>query len=114
MVMNMQRVGVRESKTKLSAYLRLVEAGETLIVTDRHRDVAEIRKPGSKARGQTAYEEMVANGEIIPPTEPQDFSWLEEQGPVAKLPPGWLEAHFEWDRADWYDRRCNNAKDDPE
>ena len=40
-------VGIRELKNKLSHYVRLVEAGEAVLVTDRGAVVAELRPPGS-------------------------------------------------------------------
>ncbi len=42
----MRAVGVRELKNKLSEYLRLVRAGEEVLVTDRGEVIAEIRPPG--------------------------------------------------------------------
>ena len=42
----MQAVGIRELKNKLSHYVRLVEAGESVLVTDRGTVVAELRPPG--------------------------------------------------------------------
>ena len=41
----MTTVGIRELKSKLSAFLRLVRAGETIYVTDRGEVVAELRQP---------------------------------------------------------------------
>ena len=38
-------VGVRELKNRLSEYLRLVRAGEIVLVTDRGEIVAELRQP---------------------------------------------------------------------
>jgi len=43
----MQAVGIRELKNKLSHYVRLVEAGELVLVTDRGTVVAELCPPGS-------------------------------------------------------------------
>jgi len=43
----MQAVGIRELKNKLSYFLRLVGAGESVLVTDRGTVVAELRPPGS-------------------------------------------------------------------
>jgi prevent-host-death family protein len=40
-------VGVRELKARLSEYLRLVRAGELVLVTDRGRVVAELRPVGA-------------------------------------------------------------------
>ena len=42
-------VGIRELKNKLSEYLRLVRAGEALLVTDRGEVIAEVRPPGRSA-----------------------------------------------------------------
>jgi antitoxin (DNA-binding transcriptional repressor) of toxin-antitoxin stability system len=39
----MKAVGVRELKAHLSRYLRDVQAGETVLVTDRGRVIAELR-----------------------------------------------------------------------
>lgn len=41
----MRAVGVREMKNRLSAYLRLVAEGETVLVTDRGRVVAQLAPP---------------------------------------------------------------------
>lgn len=38
--------GVREAKAHLSEYLRRVEQGETVLITDRGRVVAELSAPG--------------------------------------------------------------------
>lgn len=43
----MRAVGIRELKNKLSEYVRLVEAGESVLVTDRGMVVAELRAAGS-------------------------------------------------------------------
>jgi antitoxin (DNA-binding transcriptional repressor) of toxin-antitoxin stability system len=45
----METVGIRELKNHLSAYVRKVEAGDVVIVTDRGRIVAELRPPGEPA-----------------------------------------------------------------
>jgi antitoxin (DNA-binding transcriptional repressor) of toxin-antitoxin stability system len=45
----MRAVGIRELKNKLSEYLRLVRAGEELLVTDRGEVIAEVRPPGRSA-----------------------------------------------------------------
>jgi prevent-host-death family protein len=44
----MERVGVRELRQNLSKYLTEVKAGESLIVTERGREVARISPSGSK------------------------------------------------------------------
>jgi len=58
------RVGVRELRQNLSVYLRRVEAGETLDVTDHGRPVAQLspRPPG----GESAWDRLVADGRVRP------------------------------------------------
>ena len=41
----MRSVGIKTLKNRLSEYLRLVAAGETVLVTDRDRVVAELGPP---------------------------------------------------------------------
>ena len=50
----MQAVGIRELKNKLSYYVRLVGAGESVLVTDRGTVVAELRPPGTGASEGTS------------------------------------------------------------
>lgn len=47
----MTTVGIRELKAHLSHYLRLVDAGEKVLVTDRGREVAVIEAPGAEQDG---------------------------------------------------------------
>ncbi|HSL49152.1 MAG TPA: type II toxin-antitoxin system Phd/YefM family antitoxin, partial [Candidatus Deferrimicrobiaceae bacterium] len=49
----MKVVGVKQLKARLSEYVRLVKAGETILVTDRDEVVAELRP----ARRQRLVEE---------------------------------------------------------
>ena len=41
----MRTVGLKVLKNRLSEYIRLVEGGEVVLVTDRDRVVAELRPP---------------------------------------------------------------------
>ncbi len=60
------RVGVRELRQNLSVYLRRVEAGESLEVTDHGRPVARLEPLRSESR--SPYERMKAEGRISPAT----------------------------------------------
>ena len=42
-IVDMRAVGVKKLKARLSEYLRLVKAGEVVLVTDRDEVVAELR-----------------------------------------------------------------------
>jgi len=56
-------VGVRELRQNLSVYLRRVQAGEALEVTDRGRPVAMLVPLGKPS---TAVERLVASGRASP------------------------------------------------
>lgn len=45
----MRTIGVRELKAHLSQILREVQTGDPILVTDRGRVVAELRRPGAAA-----------------------------------------------------------------
>lgn len=49
----MKAVGIRELKTHLSRYIREVQAGEVILVTDRGRVVAELRVPGPRTTAES-------------------------------------------------------------
>ena len=50
-------VGVRELKNRLSRYLRMVRAGEEILITDRGEAVAELRQPAN-GPDKAAYPEL--------------------------------------------------------
>lgn len=53
----MVSVGVRELKNRLSRYLRMVRAGEEILITDRGEAVAELRQPVN-GPDKAAYPEL--------------------------------------------------------
>jgi prevent-host-death family protein len=60
-----QTVGVAELRQNLSRYLRRVEQGERLLVTDHNRPVAELGPPPSTGR---ALDRLIAEGLVSAPT----------------------------------------------
>jgi prevent-host-death family protein len=62
--MYMTTVGVAQLRQNLSKYLRLVERGERLVVTDRNRPVAELGPPPSTGE---ALDRLIAEGRISRP-----------------------------------------------
>jgi prevent-host-death family protein len=62
--MYMTTVGVAELRQNLSRYLRLVDKGERLVVTDRNRPVAELGPP---PRTGEALDRLVAEGRLSAP-----------------------------------------------
>jgi antitoxin (DNA-binding transcriptional repressor) of toxin-antitoxin stability system len=53
----MRTVGLKVLKNRLSEYIRLVVGGETILVTDRDRVVAELRPP--QGRGPLASDALL-------------------------------------------------------
>ncbi|HEY8741051.1 MAG TPA: type II toxin-antitoxin system prevent-host-death family antitoxin [Candidatus Dormibacteraeota bacterium] len=64
------RVSVRELRQNLSVYLRRVEAGEALEVTQRGRPVALLRPLGRQL--SPSLERMIEDGRLHPATAPRD------------------------------------------
>lgn len=67
----MRAIGLKTLKNKLSEYVRLAASGETVLVTDRDRVVAEIVPPQA-GRGAFLGDAMLADavrrGWVTPPT----------------------------------------------
>ncbi len=84
----MRAIGIRELKNKLSHYVRLVEAGESVLVTDRGSVVAELRPPGPTTQPPVPSEglaELVRRGRATAGA-PHDPSLYSGRPPV--LQPG--------------------------
>jgi len=60
-------VGIAELRQNLSQYLRRVEQGERLLVTDRNRPVAELGPPPSTG---AALDRLIAEGRVSRPVRP--------------------------------------------
>jgi prevent-host-death family protein len=56
----MRRIGIRELHQRTSEYLRLVEAGETVEVTDRGRPVALL----TPIKRETVIERLIREGRL--------------------------------------------------
>jgi prevent-host-death family protein len=59
-----ETVGVAELRRYLSRYLRRVERGERLLVTDRNRPVAELGPPPTTG---AALDRLIAEGRVARP-----------------------------------------------
>ena len=60
-ILGMRTVGVRELKAHLSRVLRDVQNGETVLVTDRGRVIAELRQPGLTAAPLSPIDQKLAD-----------------------------------------------------
>jgi antitoxin (DNA-binding transcriptional repressor) of toxin-antitoxin stability system len=83
-------VGVKQLKAKLSAYLRLVKSGETILVTERDEVVAELRparrQPGVPDDLDGLLDALADSAEITRAALPKDDWTWQVQG--LGLPPG--------------------------
>lgn len=62
--MSANAVGVAELRQNLSRYLRRVERGERLLVTDRNRPVAELGPPATSG---AQLDRLIAEGRVARP-----------------------------------------------
>lgn len=66
----MRSVGLKTLKNKLSEYVRLAAEGETVLITDRERVVAELTPPApTRASGvaDAQLADIVRSGVLTPP-----------------------------------------------
>ncbi len=83
----MHLVGIKTLKNKLSEYLRAVAAGETVLVTDRARVVAELIPPRVRSEESPAEQrmsELVRQG-LVSPAKIPARARLPRRKPVAQL-----------------------------
>ncbi len=73
----MRTVGLKVLKNRLSEYIRIVTGGETVLVTDRDRVVAELRPP--QGRGPLTSDALLA--------EAMRHGWLSAPLVVREGPP---------------------------
>jgi len=93
----MRSVGLKILKNKLSEYVRLATAGETIVVTDRGRPVAEIVPP-QHPRRETFVERGEREGWLTPAGKP--FQPLPPRNPIPGYTLEQLLADLDWDRED--------------
>lgn len=94
----MRAVGLKILKNKLSEYVRLAAAGETILVTDRDTVVAEIGPPRADRTadpGDALLAEIVRKGWLRPPLSGRS---VPQRKPVASWSE--LERELEEDRSD--------------
>jgi antitoxin (DNA-binding transcriptional repressor) of toxin-antitoxin stability system len=95
----MHEVGIKVLKNRLSEYVRAAAAGETVLVTDRGRVVAELIAPRVRSDASTAEQrmgELVRQGLVMPASRPL-------RGPPPRVPVANLEdllRELEADRED--------------
>jgi prevent-host-death family protein len=93
----MHTVGLKILKNKLSEYVRLVAHGETVVITDRGRIVAEIVPP-RRHQHETFVERGVREGWLSPAKQP--FQPLPPRKPIPGLTLEQLLVDLDRDRED--------------
>ncbi len=79
----MRSVGIKTLNSKLSAYVQLASSGETILITDRDRVVAElgpIQPSRSSVLADAFLADLVRSGVMTPPLMPSST-------PLPKPPP---------------------------
>ncbi|MBI4540726.1 MAG: type II toxin-antitoxin system Phd/YefM family antitoxin [Gemmatimonadetes bacterium] len=77
---SMKTAGVKQLKARLSEYLRLVRAGETILVTDRDEVIAELRPVAPRSAPREGLDDLLdglaESGELTRAALPkQDWTW---------------------------------------
>lgn len=96
----MQSVGIKALKNRLSEYVRAAAAGETVLVTDRGRVVAELispRVPTDASPAEQRLGELMRQG-LVTPARLSGRTRLPRRRPVAPL--GELLQDLDASRAD--------------
>jgi len=96
----MRTVGIKLLKDKLSEYIRIAGTGETILVTDRNRVVAELGPPRA-GRAEAVSDAVIAEGVRQGWITPRRFA-PEAAGdvPVARRPLAEILADLDRDRED--------------
>jgi prevent-host-death family protein len=92
----MQKVGLKTLKNKLSEYVRLAAAGETVVITDRGRAVAELVPPHRTP--ESVIERGIREGWIRPAVRGPD--WPPKPKPIPGYTLEQLLADLDRDRED--------------
>jgi len=97
----MRSVGVKQLKARLSEYLRVVKAGEVVLVTDRDEVVAELRparEPSPPLQSEDTLQALADAGEVTRARQSKG-DWLWKARGIG-LEAGTTEALLEELRAD--------------
>lgn len=72
----MEKATVSKLKDNLSAYLRKVRAGHSVVIYDRDVPIARLERIESGGRGQDRLAALHAQGVVRPPSHPLDAKKL--------------------------------------
>ena len=80
----METTNIANLKNRLSAYLRKVRAGQTVVILDRGRPIARIERVSGPVDADARMARLVAAGIVTPPTAPLPLKLLSEPAPRSK------------------------------
>ena len=80
----MEKVTISQLKSRLSAYLKRVQAGQTVIVFDRDRPVARIEQVGGIADSDDRVARLERTGVVQRAKNPLPLDALRTDAPVPK------------------------------
>ena len=81
----MIKVSISRLKDQLSAYLKKVEAGQTVIVTDRNKPIAQLSRVVARESEDERLARLIASGIVTPPkrSTPLSIEEIRKLRPVA-------------------------------
>ena len=91
-IATMRTVGIRELKAHLSRVLRDVQNGETVLVTDRGKVIAELRQPGLATSTLSPIDQKLAELAAKGVLKLAEKPWVGYTASPVKVPPGTLQA----------------------
>ena len=80
----MEKATISELKNRLSAYLRKVRAGETVLVLDRNRPIARLERIGGPLEADERLARLEAAGLLSHPTAPLPLDILAADPPRSR------------------------------
>ncbi|RPJ59339.1 MAG: type II toxin-antitoxin system prevent-host-death family antitoxin [Acidobacteria bacterium] len=80
----MEKATISQLKNRLSAYLRLVREGKTVVILDRNQPVARLEKVPDEIRPDARLARLESKGIVSRATKPLPLALLRTQVPQAK------------------------------
>ncbi|HKT10037.1 MAG TPA: type II toxin-antitoxin system prevent-host-death family antitoxin [Gemmatimonadaceae bacterium] len=83
----MKKASISYAKAHLSALLKRVREGQTVLITDRGRTVARL-EPVATVDWDAQLRSLIEDGIVAPPSNPSGKDWFRKLPPPIRLPPG--------------------------
>jgi len=80
----MEKATISELKNRLSAYLRLVKEGKTVLIFDRNQPIARMEKVGSEGLSNATLTRLESKGVVNRATRPLPLELLRAPAPAVK------------------------------